>query len=463
MTVSTTTSERKFTGNGVTTVFPLEFEIESAEHLVVSVIQTNGVPSPKTLNVEYTVSGVGEEAGATVTLGDPLEVGEFLLVRRVTPRTQPVELLPNAGFNPEAVGNALDRMALIVQEAGDVNDRSLVVPVGEVGAEIPAAASRAGKVFGFGDSGQPIAVEQLAAALISELWQQILLTSTVTDARRDLFVPAYVRNASVIDFDALGAGSGSASTGIYATSDSGTGLPSGEDGVGGHIIALNYNPDPDEGQQLYLAPSGNIYIRGRTGGSFGSWARLVPEGAAGRTLLDLLRGDEYITTLTASNSTQLDFTGFNSGRYTGYRLLCQNLKPQSDAVSLRLRLGTSGIDSSALYDWSCVAGAGSTPFGDGGAAATVIGLNPTATSTLGNAAAENGWSGEITLLNPHTNGAYKRLNYQGSFATPSTVNVGVSGQGAYANAGSLDSLRLFMSSGNIASGTVIVQGIRSAA
>ena len=63
MTVSSQTPINRSTGNGVTTVFPYGFKIISEADIEVTV---DGVV--KTLNVDYTVSGVGNEAGGNVTM-----------------------------------------------------------------------------------------------------------------------------------------------------------------------------------------------------------------------------------------------------------------------------------------------------------------------------------------------------------------------------------------------------------
>lgn len=182
MTVSTTTSEARFTGNGTTTVFPLGFEVEAAEHLVVTLVDANAAESVRTLNVHYTVSDVGEETGATVTMVTAPAVGEFLLVQRVTPRTQPNVLLPNAGFSPAAVEAALDRMALIVQEAASINDRGLKTQIGETINDLPSAAARANSTLLFDASGQPTVGTVSTTELIVSAYMQTLLGSSSEEA-----------------------------------------------------------------------------------------------------------------------------------------------------------------------------------------------------------------------------------------------------------------------------------------
>ena len=63
MTVSAQTPINRSTGNGVTTVFPYTFKIISAADIEVTVDDVL-----QTLNVDYTVSGAGVDAGGNVTM-----------------------------------------------------------------------------------------------------------------------------------------------------------------------------------------------------------------------------------------------------------------------------------------------------------------------------------------------------------------------------------------------------------
>jgi hypothetical protein len=177
MTVSTTTSEASFVGNGVTTTFPLGFEIESATHLAIAITQLNGVMTSLVLNVDYAVTNVGAESGATVLTTFPPASGAILTVKRQTPRTQPNQLLPSSGFSPRAVEFALDRVVLIVQESATLADRGIRVPVGEVSAEIPPLGVRANKLFGFDGAGRPVAAELLEGDAITTPYTRELLTA----------------------------------------------------------------------------------------------------------------------------------------------------------------------------------------------------------------------------------------------------------------------------------------------
>ena len=63
MTVSAQTPINRSTGNGVTTVFPYTFKIISDADIEVTVDDV-----VKTLNVDYTVTGAGVDAGGNVTM-----------------------------------------------------------------------------------------------------------------------------------------------------------------------------------------------------------------------------------------------------------------------------------------------------------------------------------------------------------------------------------------------------------
>lgn len=462
MTVSTTASEAAFPGNGVTTVFPLGFEVREASDLVVSVIQTNGSISPLTLNVHYTVSDLGNEAGATVTMTRMVETGETLLTRRATERTQPISLLPASGFSPRAVEDALDRMAMIVQEAGSLDDRALRAPVGEVIAALPAILQRSGKVLGFDSNGAPIAVTALDQQLVSSLWATILLASTVSQARQELFVPAYVRNHITFDFNTLGAGAGSTTTGIYATGAGSTGLPGGEDGAGGHLVALNYNSDVDEGQQLYLAPSGRLYIRGRTGGTFGAWARIYSTGDIDHARSSLGIGMVPIVKKTASASASLDFTEFDASRFDSYVFVLQNLRPANDNVEFFARLSNNGGSSynagGSDYSWTSIGLVhDASPLSKG--ASVGDSAVRVAQTGVGNGANE-GVNGTVRLFAPGE-ALRTRMTFDVTVTNQTGPELFMTGSGVRLAAQADNAIRFLFSTGNVGSGSIIMYGLRT--
>lgn len=69
-----------------------------------------------TLNVDYTVSGVGNESGGSAELTTPTTGGEEVILFRETPVDRLVDYANNGDFRPETVNNDFDRIILMIQE-----------------------------------------------------------------------------------------------------------------------------------------------------------------------------------------------------------------------------------------------------------------------------------------------------------------------------------------------------------
>lgn len=132
MTVTLQNAEAKFVGNGSTSVFPLQIEVVAAADLLVE-RWVNYVKTTLVLNVDYTVSDLGLETGATVTLsGGPLASGAVLLVKRVTTIIQDKTTAYTNELDPAAVLEQLDRATMIAQELRAQLDRSIKFAFGPV-------------------------------------------------------------------------------------------------------------------------------------------------------------------------------------------------------------------------------------------------------------------------------------------------------------------------------------------
>lgn len=132
MTVTLQNAEASFTGNGVTTSFPLLIEVVAATDLVVE-RWSAFVKTVLVLNVDYAVSGLGSEAGATVTLLlGPLANGATLVVRRVTPIIQDKTTAYTNELDPAAILDQLDRATMVAQELRAKLERAVRFPFGPV-------------------------------------------------------------------------------------------------------------------------------------------------------------------------------------------------------------------------------------------------------------------------------------------------------------------------------------------
>lgn len=144
MTVNTENSVTVLTGNGVTTVFPFNFKVLDESHLIVErrPIAAGLVDKVYTTG-EYTIQGLGDENGS-VTLGTALTAGNQLVIRRIVPYTQELDIVNQGGFYPETVEEQLDLTTMQIQQLAEKLGRTISVPPGESGIELPPSPGRDG-------------------------------------------------------------------------------------------------------------------------------------------------------------------------------------------------------------------------------------------------------------------------------------------------------------------------------
>lgn len=140
MTVSLTNAEVKLLGNGSTTVWPLGFELKYDTGIVVHSWDALGNKTLLTLNVDYTVSDLDNEAGATLTLlGSPLPSGEYLYVVRQSNLTQQVTGGAEHELNALQIEAQLDQMAMQIQELKAELARALKMATAQPDEFVPVA------------------------------------------------------------------------------------------------------------------------------------------------------------------------------------------------------------------------------------------------------------------------------------------------------------------------------------
>ena len=164
MTISTTIIKNSYSGNNSTTVFAYTFEIAANTEIQVIIRASNGTETVKSLTTDYTVSGVGSATGGNVTMVSPPATGETLVIRRVTPKTQTVDLVENDPFTAETVEGAFDKAIAVTQEVQEEVDRSIKLSRTNTMASTEFtvdAASRASKILGFDGSGELSVTQEL--------------------------------------------------------------------------------------------------------------------------------------------------------------------------------------------------------------------------------------------------------------------------------------------------------------
>jgi hypothetical protein len=205
--------------------------------------------------------------------------------------------------------------------------------------------------------------------------------------------------------------------------------------------------DLHEPKGVATATSGQVYVA--DGAASGAWTTLSIAGAW-----------TLIATETASASSALNFTGFNSTLYRDYKLVLSNILPATSGDILWLRTSSNGgssYDSGAsdyAWGWAGVsAGAGAVTGNDTADAQIAI-------SRASGNSANQGFFGEINLISPVTAQYCNAIWQVNHIESASSRFTAVTGGGSRLAAADVDAVRLLFSTGNIASGVVQFYGLK---
>lgn len=142
MTIALDSNKVAYVGNGVTTVFPFSFRVDAASHLQAYVLVTaTGVLTLLTQGVDYTVSGVPGAGSVTYNpLGVPLPSTKQLLIVRLVPVLQGLDINNQGGFYPETLEAQLDLMTMVDQQQEEQLGRAVKSAYGQLGYDLPFPA-----------------------------------------------------------------------------------------------------------------------------------------------------------------------------------------------------------------------------------------------------------------------------------------------------------------------------------
>lgn len=135
MTVSAQSPINRSTGNGVTTVFPYTFKIISAADIEVSIDDV-----VKVLNVDYTVTGAGTDAGGNVTMTTAPANGTSVVRRRNMALTRTTDYQDQGTLPAATLDNDIDNVVLMVQQVDEQIGRAMTAPASLAGfdGQLPA-------------------------------------------------------------------------------------------------------------------------------------------------------------------------------------------------------------------------------------------------------------------------------------------------------------------------------------
>lgn len=159
MTVPVQSTYIAYTYSGSAT-FDFPFRILSTSDLIVSrnsLLATHGV--------DYSISGVGDPAGGTITWLTTIVAGDSITLRRSIKLERTTDYQTNGDFQADVVNPDFDRLWMAIQDVlyGGV-ERFLRAPLGETFNELASAAARAGTVQGYDTNGQPVPVAALSGS-----------------------------------------------------------------------------------------------------------------------------------------------------------------------------------------------------------------------------------------------------------------------------------------------------------
>jgi len=152
MTVSTTnTTSGPYLGNNVTISFSYTFRLESDTQVQVYETDIAGVTTLLTLAVDYTVAGLGVDAGGLITrVAGALPTGYTWYIKANYAETQDTVFASQGGFFPTVHESAIDKLTFLIQQLLDKVSRAVRIPDSSTditGNTTPEV--RANKVIGF--------------------------------------------------------------------------------------------------------------------------------------------------------------------------------------------------------------------------------------------------------------------------------------------------------------------------
>lgn len=178
MAISIETSRNDYVGNDSLSSYAFDFRITAKSHLKVMIRDASGVEFTPTVDVDYSVDGVGDEAGGTISLinssqawltaGGNLKTGYALMLRRKRPITQDTSFRNQGSSYRETQEIALDAVVHISQQQQDEIERSLKLPetlkVSGFSPKLPSSLP-AGSVLRVNDAGDGMDVGPTIADL----------------------------------------------------------------------------------------------------------------------------------------------------------------------------------------------------------------------------------------------------------------------------------------------------------
>lgn len=123
MTVSSTTTQISYHGDGSTVAFSVPFPFIEDSHIIATLVLVSDGSSAVTS--AYTLTGAGNPSGGTLTMDTAPSALYDLYIRREVPITQETDYITDDPFPAQSHEDALDKLTMIAQQNGYTADRSI--------------------------------------------------------------------------------------------------------------------------------------------------------------------------------------------------------------------------------------------------------------------------------------------------------------------------------------------------
>lgn len=187
--INDVTPYARYTATAGQTLFTVPFEFFNESDLIVLMNDVTLTYSPTPADeTQYSVTGANQEGGGSITLGAPgASLNDDVVIYRAIPIARSANY-PETG--PMAIASLNTEQAKhigIMQQLQREADRAVLLPLGEAGFELPAAADRASKVLAFDANGDPLAADAAThLAPLGAFGVTLVANATAADARSDL-------------------------------------------------------------------------------------------------------------------------------------------------------------------------------------------------------------------------------------------------------------------------------------
>lgn len=128
MTLNANDVRDEYTATSSQTIFNYTFKIYDSTDLDVYVTPAGQECSASDLTTAYTVSGVGDEDGGSITLTTPATLNDLVTIVSSIPTSRTTDYQNNGDFRPDTVNDDFDRTVSLVKQAVDQSNRALVFP-----------------------------------------------------------------------------------------------------------------------------------------------------------------------------------------------------------------------------------------------------------------------------------------------------------------------------------------------